>query len=47
MKEEDIDFINIYLDEFEKNIFLRLKKSEQKHSVRVAKLVILISKENK
>ena len=45
MKEEDNNFINIYLDEFEKKIFLRLKNSEQKHSVRVAKLVILISQE--
>ena len=35
----------IYLDEFERNIFLKLKRNEQKHSVRVAKLVILISRE--
>ena len=46
MKDEDINFINIYLDKFERNIFLKLKRNEQKHSVRVAKLVILISKEN-
>ena len=45
MKAEDVNFINIYLDRFEINIFLKLKKSEQKHSVRVAKLVILVSKE--
>ena len=45
MNYEDIKFINIYLDEFEKNIFFKLKKNEQKHSVRVAKLVILIFRE--
>ncbi|MBC8062578.1 MAG: HD domain-containing protein [Clostridiaceae bacterium] len=47
MKDEDVNFINIYLDEFEKDIFLKLKKNEQKHSVRVAMLAILISKEKK
>ena len=45
MKDGDIKFINTYLDEFEKNIFLKLKESEQKHSVRVARLVILILRE--
>ena len=44
MKAEDVDFINEYLDQFEIDIFLKLKKSEQKHSVRVAKLVILTSR---
>ena len=45
MKDEDFDFIDIYLDEFEKNIFLKLKRDEQKHSIRVARLVMNISKE--
>lgn len=45
IKDEDVNFVNTYLDEFEKNVFFKLKKNEQKHSVRVAKLVILISRE--
>ena len=45
MKYEDVNFINAHLDQFEKNIFFDLKQSEQKHSVRVARLVILILRE--
>lgn len=40
MKKEDIEFVAKYLDDYESKLFFALKESEQKHSVRVAKLAI-------
>lgn len=37
INQDDIYFIDKYLSQKEKNVFFKLSKSEQKHSVRVAK----------
>lgn len=37
LSEDDIRFINLYLDSEEKELFNRLSESEQKHSVNVAR----------
>lgn len=39
INNDDICFINIYLNDKEKELFYKLSKSEQKHSVRVARSV--------
>jgi len=40
MQDSDIAFSIKYLNEYEKEMFFKLKESEQKHCVRVAKLAI-------
>lgn len=35
--ENDIKYLNIHLNETEKKLFMKLKKSEQKHCINVAK----------
>lgn len=46
VNSNDIIYINKYLNEDEKNLFLKLKKSEQKHCINVSKDVAQICFDN-